>query len=130
MRAARQTVALLGLTRQVERSRAVLPEDLVSVVDKGALLKRVGQILRDASPAVRAQALDALGSVKLDESILKLLGPVVEDSSPLVRLRMAELIGASRTAGQETLVDYFAGDEDELVQAMARALQGKSGIGR
>jgi len=130
MRAARQTVALLGLTRQVERSRAVLPADLVSLVDKGALLERVGQLLRDPSPAVRAQTVDALGSVKLDESILKRLGPVVEDPSPLVRLLMAELIGASRTAGRETLVDYYAGDEDELVQAMARALQGKSGIGR
>jgi len=130
MRAARQTACLLGMVRQAERGRGQLPEQLNGVIDKSVMLRMVQEILKDHSPVVRAELLTALQFVKLDDSILQQLGQVVEDPDPLVRFRMAELIGTSRTPGKETLVDYLAQDDDELVQAMAKAVQGKSVIGR
>ena len=130
MRAARQTAALMGLLRRDERGRGTIPQAVRPVVTRGVVLRMIQEIMKDRSSAVRAELLSALQRVKLDEGIMQQLGRAVEDPSPLVRLRMAELIGTSRTPGRETIVDYLVGDDDEMVKAMAQAVQGKSGIGR
>ncbi|MBS3734187.1 MAG: hypothetical protein KGY99_04600 [Phycisphaerae bacterium] len=122
MRAARQVASLLGLARQMELGQTGPPEALRDAVDKAVLLRMCREVLNDRSPAVRAQLLVALGDVRLDASILKRIAPAASDDTPLVRLCMAELIGASRTRGRQTLIDYLAQDRDPLVAQMASAL--------
>jgi len=40
-----------------------------------------------------------------------------------VRLRLIDLLAAKRTSGHETLLDYFARDDDPLVRQIAAALR-------
>lgn len=121
MRAARQVAALLDLARRIEVGRVKRPPELAPAVDKAVLLRMLEEVMKDRSPAVRAQAVLAFHGVSLDEGILRHLAPAASDDSALVRMCMAELVGASRAPGAQTLISYLAGDEDELVANMAAA---------
>jgi hypothetical protein len=123
MLAARQLASLLALVREVEESKASMPKPLADIVKKPVLLSMLQAVLADEAGVVRAEMLAALGHVRLDESIIPLLAGAIEDRSSLVRFRLVELLGASGTAGQETIVDYLAQDGDKMVRLMALAFR-------
>jgi len=120
LRAARQTAALLGYVRKVERKQAkpIHP----GVLTKPVLLSMTRAFLRAESPLVRAEMLAALRHVDLDASVIALMGPRVNDESALVRMRLIELLAGKRTAGHETLLRLYARDTDAGVREMAAAL--------
>jgi len=126
MAAARKIAALLAMFDRLTARRARLAKELAKVVSKPVALAMLRAALNDRSPVVRAEMLAALGRVKIDESILMLLGGAIGDADPLVRFRAAELIGASNTPDKQTVLDHLAGDPDELVALMARALRSKT----
>lgn len=123
MRAASQTGMLLAMARNVELGKVDPPEMLRGVLTRPVLMRMMTEVLSDATPAVRAEMLNAMNDTALDDTLLQLLSPYVGDVSPLVRFRMAELIGRSGTPGAETLIQMFLRDGDELVRAMASAFR-------
>jgi len=121
LRAARQVASLLSLARRIERKQAKPPAGLENRISKPVLLRMLVEILKDDSPAVRAELLASLSRSKADPDALPFVGPVVDDPAPLVRLRMAEMIGTSKAQGGQTLLKHFAEDLDPLVRRMASA---------
>jgi tetratricopeptide (TPR) repeat protein len=125
MRAARQVASLVDWATRIQATEIKPPETLTGKVNLAIIHRMLMEVLKDSSPAVRAELLAGLCDAKLDEETLKYLGPVIEDPDALVRLRMAELIGASNTRGRETIVSYLAQDKDDLVRLMASAFAGQ-----
>lgn len=124
--AARQTGSLLTFAQQVHYNKQVVPAQLKKVFNKPILLRIMITMLEDPSDVVQAEVLASLNYAKLDESIIKYLGgPIIENPSSLVRMRLIEVLGASGTEGQETMIDYFSNDPDDLVKLMARSFQKK-----
>ena len=123
MRAARQIGSLLAMVRQIEQGKAKPPKNLEKKVTKPVLLTMLREILKDTNEVVRAEMLNALLNVSLDESILQLLGNPISDSSALVRFRAVELLAALKSSGSETIIDHLTKDKDELVQLMAQAFK-------
>jgi len=126
VRAARQVGALLTLVQQIETKRLEAPKNLRGQATKPVLLTMLREVLKDPSPVVRSEMLAALGTAVLDGGILEQIAPAVSDPSPLVRFRAVELIGASGTAGRQTIVDFLVQDPDELVRLMASAFLAKA----
>ncbi len=124
MTAARQVGSLLTFAQQVQYNKQVLPPQLKKVFSKPVFLRMMVTMLEDPSDVVQAEVLASLNYARLDESIIKYLGgSLIESKSPLVRMRLIEALGASDTKGQETMIDYFSNDPDDMVKTMARSFQ-------
>jgi len=121
MRAARQVASVLEWSRKVASRDAAPPQELVGKVSTPQAIRMLVEVLKDPSPAVRAEMLGAICDIGADEDTMRYVGAVVEDPSPLVRMRMAEMVGASATRGKETIITYLAQDSDKLVKLMASA---------
>ena len=113
----------MAFVGRLERARDRLPEQLEGQVTKPVLLSMLREVLRDSSPAVRAEALTSLQHAHLDDSILMLLGPAISDPHPLVRFRIAELLASSQKGGGKRVMDHLANDPDELVQKLVSSFQ-------
>lgn len=114
--AAKRIAALLALQRD-----PTAPAAIRAVLDEADLLRKMMLALQDRDELVRAEMIAGLQYADAGEAMLNEIGRVVEDPSPLVRLRVAEMIGASETAGRETLIARYAADPDGRVRTMARA---------
>jgi len=121
LRAARQTGGLYAHVGRAatQRAEAVFPE----VITRPVLLSMTRAFLRADAAAVRAEMLAALRHADLDDRVIGLMGPLIEDRDAAVRLRLIDLLAAKRTSGHETLLDYFARDDDPLVRQIAAALR-------
>ena len=123
MRAARQIGCLLAMASRIEAGRVDPPRPLSGRIDKLVMLSMMRAMLQDRSPAVRQEMIVSLHHASLDKTTLSLLAPAIEDASPMVRCRLVELLAASGSKGHKTILNYLAGDRDELVRQMVRAFQ-------
>jgi len=125
LRAARQVGALLSLATDVRDGRSRLPAPLVGKVDRLVVLAMLRAMLRDSSAAVRQEVIASLAYTRMGQQVIGLLAPLVEDPSPVVRCRLVEWLAGNRTRGCEAIVNLYASDDDNLVQAMAKAFQSR-----
>jgi len=126
MRAARQIGSMLAFAVDVERDRQAPPGMLRGQIDRMTILAMFRAILADKSPAVRAEAALAIGSVQPDDTVIGLLSPLIEDPAPMVRCRLVETLAATASRGNATIVDLMAHDPDDLVRQMAKAFKKES----
>lgn len=125
VRAARQVGSMLAFAQDIQRSRRPAPGRLAGQVDRMVILAMLRAVLKDPSPAVRAEAVRAITLIQPDEATIGLLAPLIEDPSATVRCRLIETLTVTRSQGRETIIDLMLNDRQEQVRQMARALKGQ-----
>ena len=125
MRAARQIGSLLTFATAVQHSRITPPGMLKGQIDRLVVLAMLRAILSDKSPAVRAEAVASLHTVRPDEVVISLLAPRVQDVAPMVRCRLVELLAVTNSKGHDTILSLMSKDPDPQVQKMAQAFKGQ-----
>lgn len=118
---ARAIGAMLVWTQQLDETRTAVPKGVAGPAGVKVLCHLLAQVLRDPSPAVRAEMIASLPPQSLTGPILDVLAYAIEDPSSLVRYRLLESIGASGTSDNKTLVEFFAEDKDPAVRELAQA---------
>jgi len=122
MLAARQVNSLLSAARHNELGDVKLPAPLATVVRKDVIQAMLQALIKDKSPAVRAEAVATTPEASMDQVTTTLLSLLMDDPSPMVRLWVLSTLGTADMKGKDRLLEKYSKDPDEIVQNLAQTL--------
>ena len=120
--AAGQVGCLYSTARNAELNAVKLPSQVASEVSKPVIQAMLQALMKDKSPAVRAQAVASVPNIVLDQTTINLISMLMDDPSPVVRLRVLDKLGGIELKGQTRLIMKYGADSDEIIKTLAAAL--------